>query len=113
MNLAKYAALFTVLAATFAVTGCAFENGPPSDVVVTPEPSPRPVEPTRIVEERVELSISSTKNLDRIGEVIARRPETTFHMNVTTEAWTAEDFELLRAFLAAHANVVVVFTDAK
>lgn len=113
MNLSKYAALFTVLAATFTVTGCAFENGSSGDVVVTPEPSPRPIEPVRIVEERVEISISSTENLARIGEVVARRPETTFHVNVTTEGWTAVDFELLREFLATHANVAVAFADAK
>lgn len=112
MNLAKYAALFAILASTFAVTGCAFEEGP-INVVVTPDPSPRPVEPTRIVEERVEISISSTKNLDRLGEVIARRPETTFHMKVTTEGWTEEDFQLLGAFLEAHSNVVVSPPNAK
>lgn len=112
MNLTTFAAFFTVLAATFTVTGCAFENGS-SDILVTPEPAPRPIDPTRVVVERAEIAISSTKNLDRIGEVIARRPETTFHVNVTTEGWTATDFELLREFLAAHANVVVAFTDAK
>ena len=113
MNLSKYAALFTVLAATFAVTGCAFENGSYSDVIVTPEPSPLPIEPIRIVQERAEISISSTKNLDRIGEVVSRRPETTFHLSITTEGWTAADFELLREFLEAHTNVVLASADAK
>lgn len=106
MNLAKYAALFAILASTFAGTGCAFEPITPDPLPGPVEPSPGPVEPTRIVSERTEISISSTKHLDRLGEVIARRPETTFHLKVTTEGWTEEDFELLRAFLDAHTNVV-------
>jgi hypothetical protein len=112
MSFAKYAALFTILAATSTVTGCAFEDGT-SDVIVTPEPSVHPVDPIRIVDQRATLTLSSTKNLDRIGEVVARRPEVTFHLNVVTTGWTTTDFELLRAFLAAHANVDVTFADAK